>query len=182
MTRCFSRRLRPQALVEIHGEQRGRRVEQRGERAHQRGEHSREHEALEAHGQEVRHENRKRALRIRLDRLEARRALLPQRHGDHARQQEDEHRRELEVAREQRAAARFLQVPRREHALHDVLIRAPVPQPDDRRGRGARRATASRWDRTESPENPAFQGWSRAAATGEWSRGSRRASASSPPI
>ena len=105
-------RLRPQALVEIHREQRGGRVEQRGERAHQRGEHAGKHEAAEAHRQEVRHENRKRALRIRSDRLEARRTLLAQRHGNHARQQEDEHRRQLEIAGEHRAAARFLQIPR----------------------------------------------------------------------
>ena len=44
------------------------------------------------------------------DGLEARSALLAQRHGDHAGEQEDEDRRELQIGREDRAAARFLEV------------------------------------------------------------------------
>src|SRR5207253_4724948 len=54
------------------------------------------------------------------------------RQRDHARNDEDEHREELQECREDRAAPRLALVPRPQGTLHDVLIGGPIPQPDDR--------------------------------------------------
>jgi hypothetical protein len=90
-------------------------------------------EPAQAGRQQVGHEHRECALRIRADRFEAGIFLLEQRHGDHAGNQEYEDRGELEIRREDRAAARFLQPARGENPLRDVLIGTPVPEADDRR-------------------------------------------------
>ena len=104
-------RLRAQALVEVDGEQRCRRVEQRSERAHQRRQHAREHQPAQSDRQQVGDQHRESALRICADRLEARCALLEQRDGNHAGQQEDEDRGQFQISGEHRAAARFAQSP-----------------------------------------------------------------------
>src|SRR2546430_11236671 len=62
-----------------------------------------------------------------------RQARLGERQRDHARNDEDEHREELQECREDRAAPRLALVPRPQGTLHDVLIGGPIPQPDDRR-------------------------------------------------
>src|SRR2546430_3692110 len=59
-------------------------------------------------------------------------ARLGERQRDHARNDEDEHREELQECREDRSAARLALVPRTQGTLHDVLVRGPVPQADDR--------------------------------------------------
>ena len=56
-----------------------------------------------------------------------------QRQRDHPGDDEDEHRQQLEEGGEDGAASRLSFARRAQRALHDVLVRAPVPQPDDRR-------------------------------------------------
>ena len=56
-----------------------------------------------------------------------------ERPGDEPRQHEDEDRQDLQEAAEERAAARVRFVLGAEHALHDHLIGAPVPDAEDRR-------------------------------------------------
>jgi hypothetical protein len=53
--------------------------------------------------------------------------------GDHAGHQEDEHRRQLEEAGENRTAPRLRLVAAGKNALDDVLVGTPVPETDDRR-------------------------------------------------
>ena len=60
-------------------------------------------------------------------------AGLGQRQRDHAGDDEDEDRQQLEEGGEDRAAPRLGLVGRAERALHDVLVGAPVPEADDRR-------------------------------------------------
>jgi hypothetical protein len=95
-----------------------------GERRHQRGQERRHHHADEAGRQQPHHQRR-----IRIVALD----LRVERASDEARQHEHEHRQHFEQATEDRAAARVLLGLRAEHALHDHLIGAPVPDAEDRR-------------------------------------------------
>ena len=60
-------------------------------------------------------------------------AGLGQRQGDHAGDDEDEDGQQLEAGGEDGAAPGLRLVGRAERALDDVLVRAPVPEADDRR-------------------------------------------------
>jgi hypothetical protein len=57
---------------------------------------------------------------------------LGQGEGDDARDDEEEHGQELEEARGDRAPTGLALVGRAEDPLDDILVGAPVPQPDDR--------------------------------------------------
>ena len=56
-----------------------------------------------------------------------------QREGNHAGDEEQEHREELEIGSENGAASGLLLVPAGEDPLDNELVRAPVPETDDRR-------------------------------------------------
>jgi len=56
---------------------------------------------------------------------------LRQGEGDHARHQKDEHGSQFQKRSENAAAPRMLLIPARQHALHNVLIGAPIPKADD---------------------------------------------------
>ena len=52
--------------------------------------------------------------------------------GDDPRQSEDEHRRKFQKNRKHGAPTRLFYVPRAQHALHVRLVRAPVPDAENR--------------------------------------------------
>ncbi|MEZ5366729.1 MAG: hypothetical protein R2748_31410 [Bryobacterales bacterium] len=98
--------------------------------AHQRRDQAAYDDALHTGGQQRRDQQREGGVGIRQVEL----ALLAEREGDHAGHEEDEDRRELQVAAEDRSAARLALILARQHALDDVLVRTPVPEADDGRG------------------------------------------------
>ncbi len=133
---------RPELAVEVDGEERRRGVESAGERAHQRREEAGDHEAPDPGRHDRLNQHRERPLSRRGDHLPARVDQATElRHApgagegerDHARDDEDEDRQQLEERGEDGPAPRLTLVGRAERALNDVLIGAPVPQPDDRR-------------------------------------------------
>ena len=137
------RRAGPELRVEVDREERRAGVEHAGERAHEGGEQPGDDDAAHAGRQDVAHHQRERRLRRRRHHLAGRRidehrqaralAGLGQRQRDHARDDEDEDRQQLEEGREDGAATGLRLVGRAERALHDVLVGAPVPEADDRR-------------------------------------------------
>ncbi len=135
-------RVGPEFLVKIDGEQCAARIEHARERTHQRAEQPRHHDPAHARRQHVLHHQRKRRLRaLRVhaaahhQRIRQRRhfAALGQGEADHPRNDENEHRQQLQERGEKTAAARLALIGGAKRALHDVLVRAPVPQADNRR-------------------------------------------------
>ena len=135
-------RVRPPLRIEVDREQRGRGVEHAGERAHQRGQKSGDDETAKARREDRLHHQRKRRLcdlanRLAVgpdhDRERRNLAALGEREADETGNDEQVHRRQLQERGADRAAACDLLVRRSEHALDDVLVRAPVPEADDRR-------------------------------------------------
>ena len=129
-------------LIQVHREERGRGVECACHRAHERREQSRHHDAANARGQQILHHEGKRRLSGLSDHVPLRihygaeprdLAGLRERECDQAGYDEDEHREQLQVRGENAAAARRALVLGAQGALHDVLVRTPVPQADDRR-------------------------------------------------
>ena len=116
--------------IEVHGEERGGSVELGTQRRHQRDDHAAGHHAAKAVRQNLRHERGVGGVTAGAE-TDARR--LGQRKGNHARHQEDEHRRQFEEAGEDGAAPRFLLVFAGEHALDDILIGTPIPETNDGR-------------------------------------------------
>ena len=135
--------LRPQPLVEVHGEERGRRVEGPGERAHERRQKPGHDQAPHPDRQDLGDQHREGLLGVGPDELRAAaeellvqrpvQAALGQGVGDHAGDNEEEDRQELEEAGGDAAAAGLPLGRRAENALDDILVRAPVPEADDGR-------------------------------------------------
>ncbi len=118
------RGVRLELLVDVEGHERRGRVERGRERRHQRRHQRRDHEPDEAGRQEP--DDQRRIRRVAAD-------VGIERPGDEAGQHEHEDRQNLQETAEERAAARVRLVLRPEHALHDHLIRAPVPDAEDGR-------------------------------------------------
>ena len=129
-------------LIQIDGEQRGAGVEHAGERSHQRGEQSGDHDAANARGQQILHHHGESAIRKRRNGLAVgtdhggqfgNLAAASQGIADQAWNDEQIDGEQLQERGEDAAAARDRLVGRAQRALHDVLVGAPVPQPDDGR-------------------------------------------------
>src|SRR6266849_474705 len=113
-------------LVEIQSYQGRSRVEHRAHRAHHRRKQGGHHQTHEAGGQEI--EDQCGVGKIRLLHL-----VGKQREGDNAGQDKHEHGQDLEETRENGARFGVSFIARREDALHNHLVGAPVPNAEDRR-------------------------------------------------
>ena len=126
--------------VDVDGVQHRGGVVQGGEGAHEGGEDTADHHALQAHRQEGVDEHREGDVRVGdgpvgLETEGGCELLsdggirgLGERVGDHAGDEEQEHREELQVSAEDGTAAGFLLVLAGEDALDDELVGAPVPE------------------------------------------------------
>ena len=121
--------VRRETLVDVHRHERRARVEHRRQRAHERREQPRDDEAAQPRRQQRADQRRQRAVRVGEREL----AALREHVRDDAGHDEDEERQQLQGRREERRAPRLADRLRRERPLHDVLIRAPVPDGEDRR-------------------------------------------------
>ena len=137
------RGIRMLALVDVYGIKHRGRVVQGSEGTHEGREDAADHHALQADRQEGVHEHREGDVRVGdgpVD-LEAQGdgQLLSdggirspgERVGDHAGDEEQEHREKLQVSTEDRTATGLLLVLAGEDALDDELVCAPVPETDD---------------------------------------------------
>src|SRR2546430_4154054 len=118
--------LRTELLVKIKGDERGSRVEHRTHRAHDCRKQRGHYQANEADRQQV--ENESGVCEIGLFHL-----FRKQRKRNDTGKDEHEHRQNLQEASKYRSSLRMTLIARREHTLHNHLVRTPVPDAKDRR-------------------------------------------------
>ena len=154
------RGFRAQFLVNVHGEQGGAGVEHAGQRTHQGGEQSRHDDAAQARRQEMLDQQRESSLSTRrglaglgvIDTGQCGNlAALGQRKANQAGDDEQIDRKELQETRKNGAATGHLLIGRAQGTLNDVLVRAPIPEANDRRANGH---AEPRELRVEIPGNP----------------------------
>ena len=125
--------VRRDLLVEIERHQRRCRVEHRAHRPHQRRHQRGDHHADQARRQQVDDEQRVRDVAVHHLAVADREGVAIERECDQPGQHQHEHGKDLEIAGENRSRPRMALVLRRQHALHDYLVGAPVPDAENRR-------------------------------------------------
>ena len=132
------------ALVDVNGVEHGRGVVQGGQGAHQGSQDAADNHTLQTHGQKRIHQHREGEVRVLQGagggvrkqgggQLGADQGIrfLGEGKGNHARNQEEEHRKHLQIGSEDSAPAGFLLVFTGQDTLYDELVCAPVPEADD---------------------------------------------------
>jgi len=133
----FFRLSRAQLFVDVDSEEGGAGVEERGERAHEGGEQARDDQAADAGRQQELHEGGKDQVAVdghaarNLLHGEGDDAFLVHGPADHAGDEEDQDRPDLQQAAKHRTAPGGGEVLGGERPLDDVLVGAPVPEADD---------------------------------------------------
>ena len=129
----FLGRGRTEFFVEVERDHRGSGVEDRTHRAHQRGKQSGDHQSDEAGGEQIDDRGGKRDVAVGNRAIFDVKELWIKRERDHAGNHEQEHGENFQESREDRAGFCVAFIFGGEHALHDDLVGAPIPDADNRR-------------------------------------------------
>ena len=128
--------IRLDLLIEIERNQGRRRVEYRAHRSHQCRQQGRNHYSHETCGQQI--DNQARIRDIAVQHFPIRPELekiAEERHRNQSRQYQHEHRQNLQKSSENSRCLGVSFIFCGEHALHDHLIRAPIPDPENGRAK-----------------------------------------------
>ena len=124
---------RTNLLVKIQRDHRRRRIEHRTHGPHERRQERCNHQTHDSRGQEIHDQCGKRNIAVGNLAVHHGENLWIERESDQPRNNQQEHRQYLQKSREDGPRFRVPFISRRQYTLHDHLVRAPVPDTENRR-------------------------------------------------